>query len=133
MPFRSEARPSGAKAPIFPGPERQPSARSGQALKPCPTQNRFMKPALCILSFAAAFAQPSRRDGQHLTVELKFHMVEPARQITDKAVLMLNLGVQVARDIAQFGLRKARLQSLCTLKNRGDIALGIKQQARTIV
>src|ERR1035437_10708587 len=46
---------------------------------------------------------------------------------------MLNLGVQVVLDIAQLGLRKARLQSLRTLENGWDIALGIQQQTRTIM
>src|SRR5450759_67926 len=95
----------------------------------CSTRERL----LGNLGLGPALVQPARGDSQHLVVELKFHMVEPARQVTDKAILMLNLGVQVVRDIAQFGLRKARLQSLCTLEDGGDIALGIKQQARTIM
>src|ERR1019366_164183 len=91
------------------------------------------QPFLGHLGLAPAFVQPACGDGQHLVVEFKIHVVEPAWQVTDKTVVMLNLGVQVVLDIAQLGLRKARLQSLRTLENGWDIALGIQQQTRTIM
>jgi hypothetical protein len=49
---KAKAHPSAAKARILPGPERHTSAslgasaKQGRLLKPCPTQNRLMKPAL---------------------------------------------------------------------------------------
>src|SRR6516162_326374 len=103
------------------------------ALKHCSTQDLgFFGRLLRNLGLSPAGVQPACADSRNLRVELEVHVVEPARQVTDEAILVLNLRVQVTGDVAQFGLRKARLKAFCAVENCGDIALRVEQKARAI-
>src|SRR6266542_689987 len=85
------------------------------------------------LSDRLLLCHPARSNLDHLAVQLEFSMVEPARQVTDQAILMLHVRPQVRRDVTELCARQHRLQTSSAVEHRRNVAFSVQQQARAFV